>query len=87
MALTLELTEDQERQILESAERHDEAMVREVLLEALDNVVAKVLRRAEERQAADTVADVLSRRALPVGSLRSKEEIDRFLLAERASWD
>jgi len=43
MTVTLELTEDQERRVLDSAERHDEAGVREVLTQALEETVTKLM--------------------------------------------
>ena len=62
MTVTLELTHDQERRVLESAERHDRAAVLEVLNQAIEAAVEKLMRKPLERadkEPFDALADEL----------------------------
>lgn len=62
MTITLELTREQERDVLQSAERQDEAAMREVLAQALEKAIRDLLhgKASDESEGFDRLADRLA---------------------------
>ncbi len=61
MTITLELTEEQERRVVEGAVRHDATTIREILSQALDAAVQKLLRRPPASADSDRFEALLGR--------------------------